>query len=33
MRTAYPSPFVKGLKNVVLAGQWISPQEAFSAPA
>jgi len=25
MRTAYPSPFVKGLKNVVLAGQWISP--------
>ena len=25
MRTAYPSPFIKGLKNVVLAGQWISP--------
>jgi len=25
IRTAYPSPFIKGLKNVVLAGQWISP--------
>jgi phytoene dehydrogenase-like protein len=25
MRTAYPSPFIKSLKNVVLAGQWISP--------
>jgi len=25
MRSAYPSPFVKGLRNLVLAGQWITP--------
>jgi phytoene dehydrogenase-like protein len=23
--TAYPSAYIKGLRNVVLAGQWISP--------
>ncbi|MDX9828320.1 MAG: FAD-dependent oxidoreductase, partial [Spirochaetia bacterium] len=25
MRTSYPSPYIRGLKNLVLAGQWIVP--------
>ena len=25
MKNPYPSPFVKGIENVILAGQWISP--------
>ena len=25
MKNPYPSPFVKGIENVILAGQWLSP--------
>ena len=30
MRTAYPSPFLRGLRNVVLAGQWVTPPGGVS---